>query len=595
MINSGDKKIKRLYLGLKEVMAAYLGTVKVYPNILNVEKGTNYSEWKYSDPTRNRTATPWERDVLSNGNYSEYRYGTPTTQTETATTVYGDWTYNNPTRSRTVTYKYNDGVQRPGTSQIETATEGYAYGNWTYGANNATRSRSRTKTYTYSDVVKNGTTDTVSENGTAQYGTWEYNDPTRTRTITYKYSDATKDGGIQSEKATEGYKYGAWTYGTNNATRSRSRTKTYTYSDIERDGATDTVSENGTAQYSTWEYSDPKRTRTVSYKYSDITKDGGTQTETATEGYTYGTWTYNSDNSNRSRSRTKTYKYTDITRNGASDTVTENGAVSYGLWTYNDPTRTRSITYTYSSDNTTKSGGTQSETASVTTATDGYWNGSCGTDYYYEDYIKQRSVYTYTDETRYGAWVNGEKRSKRIDGSCGWEKSWQIESDWKQNGKYCNSVGTTGAYDCDGTYSVDYYQEEKKEIYAYPDGTSGDPMIPVEERTTYRAGNRHSRIQVDGQCGFSSTETIQIYLHVEPNGVETQVRAMTPKLVDFSITVYVLFNNKTEDEHTFIIPAGEWYSDWFYVPPVGSCQIMLVTPEKRDNYLITFDRSEYAL
>lgn len=227
MINSGDKKIKRLYLGLKEVMAAYLGAVKVYPNILNIEKGTNYSEWKYTDPTRTRTATSWERDVLSNGSYSEYRYGTPTTQTETATTVYGDWTYNNPTRSRTVTYKYNDGVQRPGTSQIETATEGYAYGNWTYGANNATRSRSRTKTYTYSDVVKNGTTDTVSENGTAQYGTWEYNDPTRTRTITYKYSDATKDGGIQSEKATEGYKYGAWTYGTNNATRSRSRTKTY--------------------------------------------------------------------------------------------------------------------------------------------------------------------------------------------------------------------------------------------------------------------------------------------------------------------------------------------------------------------------------
>ena len=499
MINSGDKKIKRLYLGLKEVMAAYLGTVKVYPNILNIEKGTNYSEWKYTDPTRTRTATPWERDVLSNGTYSDYRYGIPTTQTETATTVYGDWTYNNPTRSRTVTYKYNDGVQRPGTSQIETATEGYTYGDWTYGDDNATRSRSRTKTYTYSDVVKNGTTDTVSENGTAQYGTWEY--------------------------------------------------------------------------------SDPKRTRTVSYKYSDITKDGGTQTETATEGYTYGTWTYSSDNSNRSRSRTKTYKYTDITRNGASDTVTENGAVSYGLWTYNDPTRTRSITYTYSSDNTTKSGGTQSETASVTTATDGYWNGSCGTDYYYEDYIKQRSVYTYTDETRYGAW----------------EKSWQIESDWKQNGKYCNSVGTTGAYDCDGTYSVDYYQEEKKEIYAYPDGTSEDPMIPIEERTTYRAGSRHSRIQVDGQCGFSSTETIQIYLHVEPNGVETQVRAMTPKLVDFSITVYVLFNNKTEDEHTFIIPAGEWYSDWFYVPPVGSCQIMLVTPEKRDNYLITFDRSEYAL
>lgn len=508
MINSGDKKIKRLYLGLKEVMAAYLGTVKVYPNILNVEKGTNYSEWKYSDPTRTRTATPWERDVLSNGTYSEYRYGTPTTQTETATTVYGDWTYNNPTRSRTVTYKYNDGVQRPGTSQIETATEGYAYGNWTYGANNATRSRSRTKTYTYSDVVKNGTTDTVSENGTAQYGTWEYNDPTRTRTITYKYSDATKDGGIQSEKATEGYKYGAWTYGTNNATRSRSRTKTYTYSDIERDGATDTVSENGTAQYSTWEYSDPKRTRTVSYKYSDITKDGGTQ----------------------------------------------------------------------------------SETASVTTATDGYWNGSCGTDYYYEDYVKQRSVYTYTDETRYGAWVNGEKRSRRIDGSCGWVRSFQTSPWVRVPNVTCDANGNQDKYSCDGTYSVTYYLEARSTYYAYPDGSG-----KIDQKSEYRAGDVCSKRQVDGQCGFSSTETIQIYLHVEPNGVETQVRAMTPKLVDFSITVYVLFNNKTEDEHTFIIPAGEWYSDWFYVPPVGSCQIMLVTPEKRDNYLITFDRSEYAL
>lgn len=128
-----------------------------------------------------------------------------------------------------------------------------------------------------------------------------------------------------------------------------------------------------------------------------------------------------------------------------------------------------------------------------------YWNGSCGADYYYVDYEKVRDKYTYSDGTvRYSDYRNGESRSRRIDGQCGWVRAWRATSDWYRTGGTCNAAGVNGAYDCDGTYSVTYWNEGQHQSYCYPDmsGSTGT-------RTIWRVGPEATREQVDGQCGYT--------------------------------------------------------------------------------------------
>lgn len=127
-----------------------------------------------------------------------------------------------------------------------------------------------------------------------------------------------------------------------------------------------------------------------------------------------------------------------------------------------------------------------------------YWNGACGTNYYYVDYKKVRDKYIWSNGiVTYGEYKNGESRSRRIDGSCGWVRSTIVASDWANTGALCNAAGTVGGYDCDGTYKVQYYQQKRVLEDRYPDGTGG-----TNNRAEYRVGSIASRQQVDGVCGY---------------------------------------------------------------------------------------------
>lgn len=127
-----------------------------------------------------------------------------------------------------------------------------------------------------------------------------------------------------------------------------------------------------------------------------------------------------------------------------------------------------------------------------------YWNGACGSNYCYVDYKKVRDKYTWSNNViTYGDYKNGDSRSRRIDGSCGWVRSTVVVSDWANTGSPCNAAGTVGGYDCDGTYKVQYYQQKRVLEDRYPDGSGG-----MNNRTEYRVGSIASRQQVEGYCGY---------------------------------------------------------------------------------------------
>ncbi|WP_297808597.1 hypothetical protein [uncultured Alistipes sp.] len=127
-----------------------------------------------------------------------------------------------------------------------------------------------------------------------------------------------------------------------------------------------------------------------------------------------------------------------------------------------------------------------------------YWNGACGANYYYVDYKKVRDKYTWSNNVvTYGEYKNGEQRSRRINGQCGWVRSTVVVSDWTNTGALCNAAGINGGYNCDGTYKVQYYKQKRVLEDRYPDGTGG-----TNNRTEYRVGPIASRQQVDGVCGY---------------------------------------------------------------------------------------------
>ncbi len=236
-------------------------------------------------------------------------------------------------------------------------------------------------------------------------------------------------------------------------------------------------------------------------------------------GVNYGAWTY----ADPVRRRTATPWEQDIycddstgnVRFGATSTQEETATVSYtyGSWSYTDPKRSRTKTTIYKYSDTTRTGGTVTETQTATTAVDWdgstYWNGSCGSNYYYVDYKKVRTRYTYNDVTRYSGYYNGDSRSRRIEGSCGWVRDWRVLSDWANNGYTCNAAGTRGAYDCSGTYCVRYNQQQRTLSYCFPD-KSGSTQTKVE----YRAGSENSRAQEDGKCGYSAVSKLELSISV---------------------------------------------------------------------------------
>ena len=238
-----------------------------------------------------------------------------------------------------------------------------------------------------------------------------------------------------------------------------------------------------------------------SYVYGTVT----TVSQDATVSYNYGTWVYSNGYSSRSTTSTPRYSWPDddITYGGAS-TITQYGTLSYSAWIYNNDYRERTTYYSYDGGSTVKSAGTDAEYAAVDY---NYWDGStygggyCGTNYYYVDYKQVCTRYSWQkgdpDET-YSAYSNGDSRSRRIDGSCGWVRNWTA---WTNTGEFCNSSGTLGAYNCDGTYSVDYYRQVR--YYQYPDGSGTTD-------TQYQVGSEHSRSQVDGQCGYTPVSRSEV-------------------------------------------------------------------------------------
>ena len=122
-----------------------------------------------------------------------------------------------------------------------------------------------------------------------------------------------------------------------------------------------------------------------------------------------------------------------------------------------------------------------------------YWNGACGSNYYYVDYKKVRDKYTFNDGyVTYGSYYNGTSRSRRIDGSCGWVRGWTT---WANTGYTCDALGNKGSYSCSGTTTVKYYHQER--YYQYPDGSG-------RTQTDQRAGSLYSQENIEGYCGYSS-------------------------------------------------------------------------------------------
>ena len=211
-------------------------------------------------------------------------------------------------------------------------------------------------------------------------------------------------------------------------------------------------------------------------------------------------------------------------------------------WVYSDPTRTRTLrsweqdVYADGSRGEKRYTDTSAETqtAAVTTDWDGatYWNGACGSDYYYVDYQKVRTKYAYADTARYSDWRNGDPRSRRVDGQCGWVRDWRVSADWANTGSTCNSAGTAGQYNCDGTYTVKYNQQRRTLSYCYPD-MSGS----TQTKTEYRAGSVASRSQVNGQCGYSVKPTIRLYAGSVDSGGYCRVSASPTPLDNITISL----------------------------------------------------------
>lgn len=203
MIKIGDLLLKDIRLGDSKITTAYLCDTKIYPNIDYVDNGIEYGDWVYSDPVRTRTATPWTQDVYGDGSRGPKIYGTQTTDRQTATTTqeYGTWSYTNPptSRSRSVTpvYTYTDIVRNgTATTQSENSIKSTIYGDWVYNITTDTGSRTRTVTdrYQFTDTYEDITQANQTEDGTRSVGAYTYNwaDSTRTAIVTYTFTDATE-------------------------------------------------------------------------------------------------------------------------------------------------------------------------------------------------------------------------------------------------------------------------------------------------------------------------------------------------------------------------------------------------------------------
>lgn len=143
-------------------------------------------------------------------------------------------------------------------------------------------------------------------------------------------------------------------------------------------------------------------------------------------------------------------------------------------------------------------------------------------------------------------------------------------TNWELTGYLCNSAGTTDAYDCDGTYSVYYYQEAR--YYQFPDGTG---RIDTEYRSN---GTVASYAQEDGQCGYEASRIERVYYGYSPNQTYAGYQEAYNSGITGSIWINTMNSSKVYasqfgDEHA---PEGRYCTnktgDWgssSYISVVG--------------------------
>ncbi|MCD7929989.1 MAG: hypothetical protein LUH15_00680 [Tannerellaceae bacterium] len=140
--------------------------------VVGIDSGTDYTAWEYKLPERTRTATPWTQELYSDGSKGPKLYDTPSVEKETAIV----------------------------TEKIST---------WDYSLIESTGNRTRTRqpVYTFTDIVKEGTTTTETHSTTSRTEKYAYNYANQSRTVnilftfqdnsTYTLDKGTEKGTIQ--------------------------------------------------------------------------------------------------------------------------------------------------------------------------------------------------------------------------------------------------------------------------------------------------------------------------------------------------------------------------------------------------------------
>ncbi len=400
------------------------------------------------------------------------------------------------------------------------------------------------------------------------YTSWSYSLPYRSRSstpyVTYNYQDGTVTTSYgtpstETEQATVTYDDpNMWYYYDFNSYRIKSRIPIYTFPDSSVIyGESEEIREDG-VDISTWSYSGSSRSKTELWHYSDINKTGRTTTEDAVITLEHDAWRYYNMPFKRWRIITPMYDWTNPpvvqhegTQYQEDDAPTnQQSTVEYD---YINDKRTTSTIYTFSNADTWSGNPIVEDPVNVSIfSMEEYDNGECDmSTYEYVDYLQVRKHYTWygVPYDTYGPTQNGTERRQKIDGQCGWVRAW---GEWANDGQYCNSAGTVGAYDCDGDFSVDYYRQIR--YYCYPDGSG---VI----NTQYQVGLEHSRAQVNGQCGFGPQRTAANYSGYSE---EDQIAAFYSELTG---TIYL----DSADGYYYTTQFGsEMVSEGYYMTSKGS-------------------------
>lgn len=445
--------------------------------------------------------------------------------------------------------------------------------------NDLFRGTSRVKEIYLGEIkVYPGLINTVS--GT-QYSGWFYYLPNRSRTATayteYVYQNGTtsRTFGQQSQQIeTAVISYvdpGVWIYFQNNSFRKKFVTPVYTFTS---DNTVFHGEDIETIEYgidvSQWQYNQHVRTKQIIYQYSDIQKPGPTLYEEAVITYENGNWMYDQLPNLRYRNSTPIYTfskyYPEAIKDGNMFQESDNVTTYSTEWQYDYANSKRiGITiYQFASGGSHQvSGVVQQPTAIETIDSGDYDGGVCDYQTFeYVDYLQIRKIFYWPSSpspTTYD-WHNGPERRQKIDGMCGWVRSW---TQWANNGQYCGETGALG-YSCDGEYSVVYYRQAR--YFQYPDG-SGRTL------TEFRAGSEYSRELVHGQCGYVSpyARAEVLYYGFDANSPLDAYKSGSSGSIWYDGTDGYYYDSingfdKIQNGYYLIEDTGEWSnSDYLYI------------------------------